>query len=140
MRSHFATAVDAETAFYHAFAARDLNAMMAVWAPGDDIACIHPFGTRLIGQATVRGSWETIFAQTASLSFRIGEVQVFALDALSVHVVHEHIHVGAHAQSEPPLIATNVYRLIDASWRMVLHHASPTPSPKRGEGATRVWH
>ena len=106
--------------FRRVFAARDLQAMMAVWAPGDDIACIHPFGTRLVGQATVRGSWEAIFTQTASLSFRIGEVQVFALDALSVHVVHEHIHVGAHAQSEPPLIATNVHRLIGASWRMVV--------------------
>lgn len=130
----------AEAAFYHAFAARDVDAMMAVWAPGDGIACIHPFGMRLVGQAPVRGSWETIFAQTASLTFRIGEVQMFTQEGLAVHLVHEHIHVGAQTQSEPPLIATNVYRLIDASWRMVLHHASPSPTPRRGEAGTAVLH
>jgi hypothetical protein len=41
-------------------------------------------------------------------------------------VVHEHIRLGKDSQHQPPVIATNVYRLTDNGWRMVMHHASPT--------------
>lgn len=127
----FSTPSAAEHAFYQAFANADLDAMMAVWAEDDTIACVHPLGMRLTGRAAVRDSWRAIFAANPGLTFRVGDVSAFGTSSLAVHVVHELIRVGGEGELQPPVVATNVYRLIDGSWRLILHHASPTPKPER---------
>src|SRR4029077_21153569 len=38
----YTTPGDAALAFYQAFEARDLDAMMATWAEDEDIVCVHP--------------------------------------------------------------------------------------------------
>jgi hypothetical protein len=50
----FPTPEAAESAFYAAFEARSLDAMMAVWAGDDSIACIHPLAAPLNGHARWR--------------------------------------------------------------------------------------
>ena len=136
--TRFYTPAETEAAFYGAFQARDLEAMMAVWADEDDIACIHPTGAILTGRAAVRASWEEIFRHAPEgVRFVIDERSRAHGDTLAMHVVHEHIRVGQEPP-RPPVIVTNVYRLTPAGWRMILHHASP--SPKRGERAPAVLH
>ena len=54
--SLFASPEDAETAFYDAIERADLEAMMAIWADDEEVACIHPAGQRLTGLAAVRES------------------------------------------------------------------------------------
>src|SRR3954465_5581625 len=39
---------DAALAFYQAFEAKDLDAMMAAWADDEEVICVHPGGTRLV--------------------------------------------------------------------------------------------
>jgi ketosteroid isomerase-like protein len=119
----------AELAFYRAFEAADLDAMMAVWAPDDDIVCVHPLAPPNRGVAAVRASWQEIFQATATLSFDIRALAVRHQDQTCVRVVEERIRVGSQALARGPMVATNVYRLTGAGWRMVLHHASPTRRP-----------
>jgi len=64
----FATPQDAEAAFYDAFAKRDLDAMMEVWAEEDDIYCVHPGTARVSGYEKVRESWRQIFPASPSSS------------------------------------------------------------------------
>ncbi|MFI4923833.1 MAG: YybH family protein, partial [Vicinamibacteria bacterium] len=45
----YTTPQDAATAFYQAFEARDLDAMMATWADDEEIVCVHPGAQRLVG-------------------------------------------------------------------------------------------
>ena len=123
----FATAEAAETAFYRAFMQRDIEAMMAVWAEDDDISCVHPQGARLAGVDAVRASWQAIFNHNAQFEFTIAALESFHDATLAVHVVHEHISVGGNVPAQSPVTATNVYRLRDGGWRMVVHHASPGP-------------
>lgn len=132
----FATAQDAETAFYEAFAKADLDAMMAVWADDDEIYCVHPRGPRLAGVAQVRESWRQIFASGQSLRFHLRGQQVFNAMMVSVHSVYEHITVVGEAQAPAPMIATNIFMRTDQGWRMVAHHASPAPAA-RGEEPQR---
>ena len=47
--TRFYTPQEAEAAFYAAFIKRDINAMMAVWAEDDNVACIHPLGQIITG-------------------------------------------------------------------------------------------
>jgi ketosteroid isomerase-like protein len=53
---------DAEAQFYDALRDGDLERVMAVWADDDDVVCVHPGGTRLVGPQAVRAAFESIFA------------------------------------------------------------------------------
>lgn len=117
----------AEAAFYAAFERRDLKAMMAVWSDDNDIACIHPHGPRLVGSDQIRDSWRQIMAHSPPMRFKVNELNTISDQELAVRFVNEHIHVGEGAEPEFTVLATNVYRRTPDGWRMVLHHASPTP-------------
>lgn len=122
----FSSPEAAEEAFYRALQKSDLDLMMAVWDEDENISCVHPGGQRLEGHAAVRQSWELIFAHAAGMVIHLSDESRYDDQNLTVHVVHEHIRLGKEGQQQPPVIATNVYRLTDSGWRMVLHHASPT--------------
>ena len=125
--TRFDTPQAAEAAFYDAFISHNVDAMMAVWADDDDIACIHPLGTVQTGRTAIRESWEIIFRNTPQIKIIINERARTRQNAIAVHVVEEHIHIKGQ-ESRPPVLATNTYRLTDAGWRIVLHHASPSPA------------
>ncbi|MEJ2644141.1 MAG: nuclear transport factor 2 family protein [Gammaproteobacteria bacterium] len=121
----FPTPEAAETAFYDALERASLEGMTAVWDDSDEIACIHPGGQRLSGRAAVLSSWRQIFAGGAHLHFSITHRHSIADETLAIHMVDEHIVSGSRRY--PPVITTNIYRRSGAGWRMVLHHACPSP-------------
>jgi ketosteroid isomerase-like protein len=123
----FPTPQDAEAAFYEAFAKCDLDGMMAVWGDDDDVYCVHPNGARISGVAQVRESWRQAFASGQTLRFQLREQQYLHGMMLSVHSVYEHITVAGETRSRSPMIATNIYLRTEHGWRMVVHHASPSP-------------
>lgn len=124
----FASAQDAENAFYEALEAADLEAMMAVWAEDEDIVCVHPGGPRLAGTEQVREGWRAIFASGRGLRIRALERVAIANTLVAVHSVHEAITVPGESRPQPPVVATNVYVRTAAGWRMIVHHASPAPA------------
>ncbi len=123
----------AEAAFYHAFESADTEAMMRVWAEHPDVLCVHPMGPALRGIAAVRRSWEQMFQGTATLRFEVNLVSASEEPHLAVRVVEEHIHVSGEPHKRPPIVATNVYRLTPAGWRIILHHASPSRGSRAPE-------
>lgn len=125
----FPTPQDAETAFYDALERADLDAMMAVWAEDEEIVCIHPTGPRLSGYAQVAQSWRQIFSAGPQLKVRISHQLLLQGMMLSIHSVHENIAMAGDETMRPPIAATNVYLRGPLGWRMLVHHASPTPAP-----------
>lgn len=123
----FATPEEAERAFYDAFEALDLNAMMAVWADREFIECIHPLSDRAQGRPQVEASWRQIFDGGLRVQLRCSNIHRTQDALLAIHVLYEHLSTPGEAAHHPPVIATNIYQLIDGCWRMVLHHASPSP-------------
>lgn len=126
----FSSPESAEEAFYRAMQKGDLELMMSVWAEDDNISCVHPGSHRLDGRTAVRTSFEQIFKGPSTMEFRLSDVSHYYDQNLAVHVLHEHIRLGKDSHFQPPVIATNVYRLTDSGWRMVMHHASPTRASK----------
>ena len=124
-RPRFATASEAEGVFYGSIEAGDLDMLMRVWADDDGIICIHPGGTRLAGRAAIRTSWREILANGASMRFVLTDEQVIGDEGLAVHAVKETIELDNGTRGV--MLATNVYRRVDGSWRLILHHASPEP-------------
>ena len=138
---NYATAQDAELAFYRAFERADLVEMMAVWADEEDIVCVHPGGARHSGVVEVRESWRQIFSQGPRLRFRLAGNRVFAGRMLSVHSVYEHVAVAGDPRPTNPVLSTNIYLLTDRGWRMLVHHASPlAPEAAPQEAAPSVLH
>ena len=129
------TPQEAEAAFYAAFIKRDVNAMMAVWAEDDGITCIHPIGTILKGREAIRESWESMFRNAPEMQIVINERSRSQNHGLAIHTVEEHIRVSNKPPSAP-VHATNVYRLTETGWRLVLHHASPSPPPAKADMPT----
>ncbi len=131
----FNTPQEAEAAFYAAFMKRDVNAMMAVWAGDEKITCIHPLGPVLTGREAIREAWASMFHSAPEMQVIINERSRAQDGGLAIHVVEEHIRVK-NETSARPVYATNAYRLTEAGWRMVLHHAAPSPPPTKADTPT----
>lgn len=144
----YASSTDCEVAFYRAFEKADLAAMMAVWAEDDEVICIHPGGPRLCGLDTVRESWRSIFAAGPGLRVGISHRVITATLQTAIHTLHENLSVPGEPRERAPILATNVYLRTERGWRMLLHHASPTPpatprtppGPTRGSGPAPLLH
>ena len=138
----FTSARDAAAAFYEALARADLDAMMAVWSEDEDVVCIHPGGPRLQGLAAVREAWREMFAGNPKLSIRIMHGVSQTNMMVEVHNVLEFVSLEGDDQLHPPMIATNVFMRGADGWRMVLHHASPSPDERSllTQDSSRVVH
>ena len=123
----FTSPQDCESAFYEALEKADLDAMMAVWAEDEEIICVHPGGSRLVGHAAVREIWRQVFQAGARLSVHVGQIQAMQSMMMATHCVHEFITLKGEARPPAPVIATNVYVRSGNGWKMLLHHSSPSP-------------
>ena len=124
----FTSPGEAALAFYQAFEARDIEAMMAAWAEDEDIVCVHPGGPRLVGYEAVRASWEQLFSGDAKLSFQLDEIVVIETVGLALQSAIEHVTLANDPKPRGLAIATNVFLRTPSGWRMVVHHASPAPT------------
>ena len=124
----YTTPTDAAMAFYEAIEAKDVEAMMATWADDEEIVCVHPGGTRLLGYDAVRAGWEQLFAGDARLSFRLDQVVMIETVGLAMQSAVEHVSLGSDGTPRGAAICTNVFMRTPSGWRMVMHHASPAPT------------
>ena len=121
----FPTPEAAESAFYAAFEARTLDAMMAVWAYDDGIACVHPLTAPLNGRVAVAAGWRSMFEAAGQFRVQIELAHAMRAPGQVIRIVREYLVIGEETEPRPPILATNVYRKDADGWRMVLHHASP---------------
>jgi uncharacterized protein (TIGR02246 family) len=133
---------DIEAQFYDAMQQGDLERMMAVWADDDEIACVHPGGSRVTGPAAIRASLAAIFANGG---VPVEPEQVRRMQTLScaVHHLVERVIVPGPTGPRPAwVLATNVYVKTEEGWRMVVHHASPAvldePAAPAGEAPSTL--
>lgn len=119
------SADDTEAAFYDALQQGDIEKLMACWGDEDDMVCVHPGGSRLLGPGAIRSAFDAMFANG---SLRVQPLKVRRVQALgcSVHSVLERLEMlTAEGPRHAYILATNVYLLTAQGWRLVAHHASP---------------
>lgn len=138
----FASPAEAEAAFYRAFAQADWESMAAVWADDPQIVCIHPMGESLTGRRAVLSGWRAILGSGYKLEFKFNELHWIDSDRLVLHVLYEYITIIGKSARTAPILATNGYRWIDGSWRMVLHHASlfAKPAAEENDAPPPIYH
>ena len=102
--------------FYRAFAARDLEAMDALWAKEAPVACIHPGWPALCDRDAVMGSWQSILSNPAAPGIACYDEQVFLYGDAALVICEEELAGGT-------LIASNLFVREDTAWRMAHHQA-----------------
>ena len=128
MPNIFATAEEAELAFYDALERADLTRLMQVWADDEEIVCVHPGGLRIVGLHAVKESWQEILAN-GGLAIRPSVPTVLHSMMGAVHSLVEQITVNGTERSEVAhCYATNIYHKGPTGWRLVMHHASAAPA------------
>lgn len=120
------TVEDTEHAFYDAIARADIDALMALWADTEDIVCIHPGAPRLVGHASIRASWESIF-ERGGVHIRPVQVHTSANDMTVVRNVIEEVRRNSTQRPDIHILATNIYTKTERGWRLVTHHTSIVP-------------
>lgn len=134
MTPFYATAEDAEEAFYEAIARADLDALMAVWSEDEDIVCIHPTGQRMDGHTAIRESWRSIFESNPRFSVHIRSKVRWESVLISVHSVVETLHLEKDQTAHGPMLTTNVFSRGTNGWRLLSRHTSAAAEePENGD-------
>ncbi len=123
----FPTPQDAEAAFYEAIEQANLDQLMQVWAEDEDIVCVHPGGSRIVGYNAIRETWRRIFEGGQPLQLRLTDYTTIDTPFASVHSMIQEVFVRDDESKRAPLVATNVFIRGAIGWRLVLHHVSPAP-------------
>lgn len=124
--TRFDTAMEAHDAFYQALEMSDFELMQSVWLADDRVICIHPLWPPLSRHDEVLDSWKGMFDHGQSLSVTASIISCREARDHCTHLVEELLIPPGVASPQHPIIATNQYIYVDESWRMTLHHASPT--------------
>jgi ketosteroid isomerase-like protein len=121
--------LEANTAFYAAFAAGDVAAMEALWAREAPVACVHPGWDALRGREEVMASWRAVLG---------GQPPAVTCTSASAHVLGECAFVICQERLPGArLVATNVFVREAGAWRLVHHQAgalarAPREAPPPG--------
>lgn len=120
----------ANAAFYEALERADVDALDALWVPGDDALCVHPGLNPIHGRRAVLRSWAAILAGTPYLQFVLTDLTVQVSGEVGVISCTENLLSATEGMPDTVFaggraVATNVFRIEDGGWRLWVHHASP---------------
>jgi uncharacterized protein (TIGR02246 family) len=118
----------ANTALYEALESADVDRMAQVWDDEDPdaLVCVHPGWPMLRGRSQVLRSFSAIMANTPYIQFFLTDVDVRVAGDTAVVTCTENILTEVTQEgSSGQVVATNVFRLRSAGWRLQVHHGSP---------------
>jgi len=116
---------EANARFYRVFEALHIGEMDAVWSHTEHVTCVHPGWPLLVGWDAVRASWETIFNNTAEMSFTVSSVRAIRAGDMGWVTCTENILSEVRGRvSVTSVLATNIYERDGEQWMLVHHHAS----------------
>lgn len=111
----------ANTAFYEAFEAADLDAMSDCWEHSDRVVCTHPGWTSLHGWAKVAASYYAIFANPSRQQLILTDPRVAIEGDVAWVSVDEDLLGPSMGMT---VAALNVFVRRGGGWRLVVHQAS----------------
>ncbi|KAJ6407804.1 hypothetical protein OIU84_011161 [Salix udensis] len=119
-----ASVLAANSRFYTAFRKGDLAAMQSLWEKADNVCCVHPGASGVLGYDDVMESWELVWMNyDFPLDIELKNVRVhFRGDVGYVTCVE---FVRTKGRSWGAQFVTNVFEKIDGQWFISVHHASP---------------
>jgi ketosteroid isomerase-like protein len=114
--------LDANTAFYDAFAAGDIERVLAMLAEGEGLAVMYPGWPPVRGRDSVLESWRDILADPPPVLCADPVIHLLTADVAVVTCLEVIEHLV--------LAATNVWVRQQGGWRLVHHQAGEAPTLK----------
>ncbi|NKB48957.1 MAG: DUF4440 domain-containing protein [Alphaproteobacteria bacterium] len=125
--------LQANAAFYAAFAAADMDMMTAIWAHDMPLAVTHPGTLPVTGRETVLQSWREILAPASAVDIVCVDPQVQLHGDVALVLCQERIN--GHV-----LAASNTYRRTDEGWCLVMHQAGAVAATMVAPARSSVVH
>ncbi len=112
--------------FYDAFNKNDIELMIGVWLNDPISQCIHPGWDVLIGFKNIVTSWQKIFAAAQDLEIKLSHVDVTASENIAWVTCQENLFsIVSSGVQLSKVHSTNLFKMMNGEWKMILHHASP---------------
>ena len=112
--------------FYDAFNKNDIELMIGVWLNDPISQCIHPGWDVLIGFENIVTSWQKIFAAAQDLEIKLSHVDVTASENIAWVTCQENLFsIVSSGVQLSKVHSTNLFKMMNGEWKMILHHASP---------------
>ena len=112
--------------FYDAFNKNDIELMIGVWLNDPISQCIHPGWDVLIGFENIMTSWQKIFTAAQDLEIKLSHVDVTASENLAWVTCQENLFsIVSSGVQLSKVHSTNLFKMMNGEWKMILHHASP---------------
>ncbi|WP_255195590.1 YybH family protein [Halorarius litoreus] len=106
----------------------DAGPMMEVWSHADDVTTMHPIGGREVGWAEVEGPWGAVAELAGDGTITRADQLVRVVGDCAYELTTEKVSFTlAGERVDTEVRATNVYRREDGEWKIVHHHADPSP-------------
>jgi len=102
--------------FYRTFAARDFEAMEALWAVRAPVGCIHPGWPALAERGAIMRSWEGILSNPAAPQIVCFDERVFVYGDTALVICEEELDGST-------LAASNFFVREDGEWKLAHHQA-----------------
>lgn len=117
--------LEANGAFYRAFANRDIDAMAGLWARAAPVCCIHPGWPPLMGREAVLEGWRRILANPSQPPLQMMAPRVTLWGDVALVLCFERV-------DDQYLIASNVFVREGKGWKLSHHQAGPVATPPPG--------
>ena len=128
------SAIKANEKFYRAFNARDLDAMKEIWSSHQNVTCVHPGWNPLNGFEPIMDSWQGIFKNSGNMDIQISDINMLTSNDLAwVSCVEKLYTIASHGVLASKVFSTNLFKLNQDGWKMIMHHASPMPAMPESE-------
>ena len=112
--------------FYDAFNKNDIELMIGVWLNDPISQCIHPGWDVLTGFKNIMTSWQKIFAAAQDLEIKLSHVDVTASENIAWVTCQENLFsIVSSGVQLSKVHSTNLFKMMNGEWKMILHHASP---------------
>ena len=112
--------------FYDAFNKNDMELMIGVWLNDPISQCIHPGWDVLTGFKNIMTSWQKIFAAAQDLEIKLSHVDVTASENIAWVTCQENLFsIVSSGVQLSKVHSTNLFKMMNGEWKMILHHASP---------------
>ena len=112
--------------FYDAFNKNDIELMIGVWLNDPISQCIHPGWDVLIGFENIMTSWQKIFTAAQDLEIKLSHVDVTASENIAWVTCQENLFsIVSSGVQLSKVHSTNLFKMMNGEWKMILHHASP---------------
>jgi ketosteroid isomerase-like protein len=130
-----AQVLDANSRFYAAFEALDIDAVEDCWEKSSRAACVHPGSRWVTGWTAVQASLEGMLSNIDYIEFEVLDLNVSVEDPVAMVTCVERVSSTAGSgRATLDVCATNIFVLSSEGWKLVLHHASPIMQPSDSEG------